>query len=193
MWNELLEVRRQIRMIYSKWLRTRFVDDVDVNCRPLITSDEWGKLVVMQFANGNWGEWNERDSKYQWGILDCAGCLSGKPTEGGEISDDGAIDREEFTRGSLAKKNAQMTEMAASKERPKMPFEAMPKGNGPTGKGNGCTGKLPQILDQPAEPKPSPPAAPWKTTSAHKVEEDEKKIRWPKVNLQTGEKMGPDH
>ena len=75
--NELLDVRRQIRTIDSKWLRTRFSDDVDVNCRPLITSDEWGKLVVMQFANGNWEEWNGGDSKYQWIILGCAECLSG--------------------------------------------------------------------------------------------------------------------
>ena len=38
---ELLEIRKQIRIIDSKWSSTRWKEDIDSRCRPLITSDEW--------------------------------------------------------------------------------------------------------------------------------------------------------
>ena len=43
--------------------------------RPLITSDEWRKLIVAKTIVDDWDLWNEKESGEQWHALASIGCL----------------------------------------------------------------------------------------------------------------------
>ena len=50
-------------------------EDLDVRQRPLITGDEWRKLIVAKTIVDDWDLWNEKESNEQWHALESIGCL----------------------------------------------------------------------------------------------------------------------
>ena len=72
---ELREVRGQIEIIYMKWTRTRYREEIDLDSRPMITSEEWRTLQTQANSTLDWGYWNEVPSHEQWNVLANAGLI----------------------------------------------------------------------------------------------------------------------
>ena len=67
--DEVLEIQKQIQIIDKKWMSTRWKEEVDLKSRPLIASDEWGKLKVHGFVTEGWERWNEKIQMANGNIL----------------------------------------------------------------------------------------------------------------------------
>ena len=105
---ELLEIRKRIQIIDNKWMSTRFKEDIDLRSLPLITSDEWGKLIVNGHIDEDWERWNAKESNGQRQVLENAGMITLRPAPGaaeeGSASGDGGLGREGFSLEVSAEK-----------------------------------------------------------------------------------------
>merc|ERR1712114_129391 len=79
---ELKEIRKQLQMLDSRWSRCRVRKQVNVNQRPLITGDEWRKLIFTKTIEDDWDLWNEKESSEQWHALESIGSLQETGTLG---------------------------------------------------------------------------------------------------------------
>ena len=70
-----MEIRKQLQMLDSRWSRCRVRGQVNVNQRPLITADEWRKLIFNKTIENDWDLWNEKEPRDQWYALECIGSL----------------------------------------------------------------------------------------------------------------------
>ena len=72
LWKEAanyLRFEKQIQIIDSKCVGTRWREDVDLRCRPLITSDEWRKLIVTGQIADDWEKWSEKEQMINGKLL----------------------------------------------------------------------------------------------------------------------------
>ena len=173
---ELLEIRKQIQIIDVKWMGTRYREEVDVNSRPLISIDEWGVLTINGQITENWEQWNGKDPKDQWQVLDKAGMITQRPAPGaadeGTNSDGGGLGREGYFMSRTARGSVVSPVLPPSTgPRPKMPIDAMPLGGDPTSSGSSGNKKTQKIPERPAQAKPGPPEAPWIRQGAQSAKE----------------------
>ena len=63
---EMIELRKKIQIFDNRWVRNRVKDSIDLRRIPLITSDEWGRMVVGGLIPDSWGRWDEREPNGQW-------------------------------------------------------------------------------------------------------------------------------
>ena len=105
--DELKDIRKQLQMLDSRWSRCRVRGQVNVNQRPLITGDEWRKLIFTKTIENDWDLWNEKESSEQWHALESIGSLQETGTLGPapgvaeEGSDEDAYAVEEFLGGEF--------------------------------------------------------------------------------------------
>ena len=101
----------------------RWKEEIDSRCRPLITSDEWRKLIVKGRVTDDWERRNERDPNGKWRILGNAGFITLRPHPGvdeeGNASDDGALVRDEFAGCDVAKKRDESSNAAVDEGKAK--------------------------------------------------------------------------
>ena len=136
---------------------------VNVNQRPLITGDEWRKLIFTKTIENDWDLWNEKESSEQWHALERIGSLQETGTLG-EGSDEDAFGIEEFLGRSFKKLDLQIPVLPpATNAKPgpsQAPYDVMPQESDPTSQGSGEKKKLQKIPEKPSAPKPGPPRAP---------------------------------
>ena len=161
--DELADVRRQLDVIDTRWARTRWRDEIDINTRPMVTGVEWSALVARD-KNLDWGQWGALDPNEQWGEMAKADLIFEKPL--GIVDDGNNSDRGERGREVVRRVTNSLTmppsTFSAGHPRIIRPLEAMPHGYGPArNTGNeGGTQRFPERPPVSAKPPPTdaPPA-----------------------------------
>ena len=135
---ELMEIRKQIQIIDCKWSRSRQRDDLDVRKRPLITSDEWRKLIVAKQIVDDWEQWNGKESNDQWYALERIGCLEEvgpqRPAPGvaEEGSGEDALGIDDFLGCIATRIGLRIPVLPPStKAKSKAPYDVMPQESDP--------------------------------------------------------------
>ena len=175
---ELKEIRSQIQILDSKWSRCRQRDKIDVRQRPLISSDEWRKLIVTKTIEDDWGIWNKKESNEQWhalasiGYLREPGTLRPAPGVDEEGSDEDAFKIEDFLGGGIEMRIP--IPVLPPKTKSAAPYDVMPQESDPTSRGSEEKTKKEQIPGKPLQPKPGPPKAPYVSKTASRESENEK-------------------
>lgn len=171
-----------------------------MNQRPLITVDEWRKLIFTKTIENDWDVWNEKESSEQWyalesiGSLQETGTLGPAPGVAEEGSDEDAYGIEEFLGGSFKKLDLQIPVLPpATNAKPgpsQAPYDVMPQDSDPTSQGPGEKKKLEKIPEKPSVPKPGPPKAPevvkrasQESENGKKTEEDPDKVKVAPVSI----------
>ena len=107
---DLLEIRKQMQIVDSKWMSIRWKEEIDLRCRPSIASDERRRMIVGGQMIDDWEQRNDREPNGQWQILESAGFITPRPAPGvdeeGNTSDDGSLGREEFVLGNVSRASA---------------------------------------------------------------------------------------
>ena len=187
---ELMEIRMQLQMVDSQWSKCRVRGRINVKQRPLITANEWRKMIFMQIIENDWDSWNEKESSEQWhaleriGSLREAGTLRPAPGVAEEGSDEDAYRVEEYLGGRFEKLDLQIPVPPPStneKAGPSQaPYDVMPQGSDPYSQGSEER-KTKKIPDKPSTPKPGPPKAPEIVRKASQESENLKKTEEVKV------------
>ena len=177
---ELSEIRAQIQILDSKWSRCRQREDIDARQRPLISSDEWRKLIVTKTIGDDWDLWNEKGSNEQWhalariGYLREPGTLRPAPGVAEEGSDEDAFKIDDFLGGIDM---GIPIPVLPPKTKSAAPYDVTPQENDPTSGGminSEEKKKKGQIPERPVEPKPGPPQAPWISNASSQESESVK-------------------
>ena len=95
---ELIEIRKHIQIIDNRWVGNRVEVSIALRCRPLITSDEWRKMIVGGLIPDDWEQLNARESNGQWRVLENAGWITQRPAPG--VTEEGS-DEELYKEKSI--------------------------------------------------------------------------------------------